>query len=61
MENMVTRSAGEICGMAWGLEVSAPDGEGMSKSSGSCRLIGNNVDVTIRRLLTELGYERRDK
>jgi len=31
---------------------------GKSKRSDWCKLIGNNVDVTIRRLLNELGYKK---
>jgi hypothetical protein len=42
-----------------GLEVRAAVG-GKRKSSKWCKLIGNNVDVTIRRLLNELGYKKKD-
>ena len=40
-----------------GLQVRVADG-GKSKRSDWCKLIGNNVDVTIRRLLNELGYKK---
>ena len=34
----------------------APDGKGWLKTSGWCRMIGHNVDVTIRQLLYEIEH-----
>jgi hypothetical protein len=39
-----------------GLRVRAPSDDGLWNESGWCLLIGRSEDVTIRRLLHELGY-----
>jgi len=39
-----------------GIKVRVPDGKGWLKTSGWCRMIGHNVDVTIRQLLYEIEH-----
>jgi hypothetical protein len=39
-----------------GLRVRAPGTDGLANESTWCKLIGHNVDVTVRRLLYEMGY-----